>query len=135
MRLADGLLLLSERPDTAEFDHFRDSIDPALIEEALAATGSASVRRRRLPAEQVIWLVIGMGLLRNRPIWEVVDRLHLAMDGMSMAPSSIAEARTRLGDEPLEWLFNKTARKWAHESADRLRWQGLALYGLDGTAL
>jgi hypothetical protein len=135
MRLADGIQLLSERPDTRDFALFRDSIDPALIEEALAATKAASVRRRRLPAEQVVWLVIGMALLRDRPIWEVVDRLHLTLDGAPLAPSSVAEARARLGNEPLEWLFNKTACKWAHESAARLRWRGLALYGLDGTAL
>jgi len=27
------------------------------IEEALASTGTASIRKRRLPAEQVVWLV------------------------------------------------------------------------------
>ena len=37
----------------------------SLAEEALAATGTASIRRRRLPAEQVVWLVIGVALMRN----------------------------------------------------------------------
>ena len=39
---------------------FVASLDPEWIEEALAATGTATIRRRRLPAEQVVWLVIGM---------------------------------------------------------------------------
>ena len=52
--------------DTAEFseehslDRFRDSIDPRWIEEALEATGTATLRKRRLPSEQLIWLVLGM---------------------------------------------------------------------------
>jgi hypothetical protein len=35
----------------------------------------------------------------------------------------------------MEWLFSRCAKKWAHESAERHRWRGLALYGLDGTKL
>ncbi|MFD3391671.1 transposase domain-containing protein, partial [Alteromonas macleodii] len=38
------------------------------IEQALATTDKASIRRRKLPAELVVWLVIGLGLYRNRPI-------------------------------------------------------------------
>ena len=41
---------------------FRRHLDPRWIEEALATTGTATVRKRRLPAEQVVWLVIGMAL-------------------------------------------------------------------------
>ena len=40
---------------------FRKHISPEWIEEALRATDTATVRRRRLPAEQVIWVVLGMG--------------------------------------------------------------------------
>lgn len=43
------------------------------IEQALQATGKASIRRRRLPAEHVVWLVIGLALFRNQPIWHVHD--------------------------------------------------------------
>jgi len=35
----------------------------------------------------------------------------------------------------MEWLFGRTAQAWAHDSADRHRWRGLALYGVDGTTL
>jgi hypothetical protein len=33
---------------------FQDSLDAGWIEEGLAATGSASTRRRRFPAEQAV---------------------------------------------------------------------------------
>jgi hypothetical protein len=118
---------------------FREHLDPAWIDEALATTGTATLRRRRLPAEQVVWLVIGMSLVRDRSIHDVVRQLDLAMpsrDGMTtVASSAVAQARSRLGAEPLEWLFERTATEWAHRSADRERWRGLALYGLDGTTV
>ena len=63
----------------------------------------ATVRSRRLPAEQVVWLVIGWrcsGIGRStRSIHDVVDKLDLALPGISLtvAPSSVAEARARLG--------------------------------------
>src|SRR5688572_100449 len=90
---------------------FRASIDPTWIEEALLATGTATIRRRRLPAEQVIWLVLGMALMRNTPIAEIVRRLDLALpdaDGnRTVVSSAVAQARARLGAEPLEWLFHR----------------------------
>src|SRR6266498_2845694 len=103
-------------------DRFRADLDPAWIDQALAATGTATLRKRRLPAEQVIWLVLGMALYRDRPIHELVDRLDLVLPGGKssiMAPSAVVEARARLGADPMEWLFEKSARKWAHESARR----------------
>ena len=100
---------------------FRAQLDPVLIEEALATTGTATLRKRRLPAEQVVWLIIGMALIRDRPIAEVVRQLDLAMpsaDGMrTVASSSITQARVRLGAEPMEWLFERTATQWADASA------------------
>lgn len=124
--------------DEGAFDRLRDSIDPDWIEAALQATGTATLRRRRLPAEQVIWLVLGMALYRQRPIDELVARLDLVLPGSgdaSMAKSAVAQARARLGDEPLKWLFERCSRKWGHESARRHAWRGLALYGVDGTTV
>lgn len=120
------------------FDHFSRHLDPAWIEEALETTGCGTLRRRRLPAEQVVWLVIGMGLLRDRPIVEVVRHLDLALparDHSSVVSSAVTQARQRIGAAPLEWLFVRTASQWGHASADRHRWRGLAVYGVDGTSV
>jgi hypothetical protein len=43
-----------ERPGS--FEQFSAAIDPQWIADALAATTTASVRRRKLPAEHVVWL-------------------------------------------------------------------------------
>jgi hypothetical protein len=117
---------------------FVGSLDPDWIEEALAATGTATIRRRRLPAEQVVWLVIGMCLFRDLSMRELVSTLDLALPGsrgIRVAPSSIVQARERLGDEPLRWLFERTASTWAHTSARTHAWRGLAVYGADGTTV
>jgi hypothetical protein len=122
--------------DRGAFERFRASIDPEWIEQALRVTGTATVRKRRLPAEQVVWVVLGMALFRNLSIEEVVRELELALpaeDGGEVAPSAISQARSRLGAESMEWLFARIGAAWGHESADRRRWRGLALYGLDGT--
>lgn len=138
MRLEEALAVTATvTPE--KLDTFCKHLDRAWIEEALLATGTASIRRRRLPAEQVVWLVVGMALMRNLPIVDVVRQLELALPGAgsarSVAPSSVAAARARVGVAPIEWLFVRSAAQWAHESADRHRWRDLALYGVDGSTL
>ena len=124
--------------DEGAFDRLRASIDPEWINAALEATETATLRRRRLPAEQVVWLVLGMALYRHRPIDELVERLDLVLPGSghsSVAKSTVAQARARLGEEPLQWLFERCSAKWGHASARRHAWRGLAVYGVDGTTI
>ncbi len=124
--------------DRGIFARFQASIDPTWVLEALSATGTATLRRRRFPAEQVIWLVLGMALFRDLPIIDVVKELALVLPGSGagrIAASAVMQARARLGPSPLRWLFEKCAEVWAKRSADRLRWRGLAVYGVDGTTV
>lgn len=137
LRQADRVVRLDEGSGEL-LDRFRSSLDPEWIEEALEATGTATVRRRRLPAEQVVWLVLGMGIYRNKPITEIVAELDLALPGRRgprAASSSVTQARGRLGDEPIRWLFERCAESWAHASARRHAWRGLSVYGVDGTTI
>ncbi len=138
MHLDQALASLPGTLVPAELDRFRSRIDSAWIEEALTATGTASIRRRRLPAEQVVWLVVGMALLRNESIDRVVAMLDLALptrSGERAARSGIAQARQRLGAEPVEYLFKAMGAQWSRASADRHRWRGLTAWGLDGTTI
>jgi hypothetical protein len=69
---------------------------------------------------------------------ELVATLDLALPGsrgIRVAPSSIVQARKRLGDEPLRWLFERIASAWGHASARAHAWRGLAVYGADGTTV
>ena len=110
MRLRDSLEAVAEITPEA-FEDLRRDIDPEWGLQSLEATGTATLRARRLPAEQVVWLVIGMALFRNRSIHDVVSKLDLALPGSSLtvAPSTVVEARARLGADPLEWLFSISA--------------------------
>ncbi len=114
-------------------------LDPVWVEEALAATGTATIRRRRLPAERTVWLMLGMAVMRDLPIAAVAKQLDIALPGAdgsrTVAASALVQARARLGADPMEWLFLRTSSEWAHRSADAHRWQGLALYAVDGTTL
>jgi hypothetical protein len=105
--------------------------DPVWVDEAVAATGPATIRRRRLPAEQTVWLVLGMAVMRDLPITAVARQLDIALlaaDGSrTVASSALSQARTRLGPDPMEWLYLRTAEEWAHQSAGADRWRRLAL--------
>jgi hypothetical protein len=127
---------LAAVPRAESIGSFASSIDADWIRAALEATGTASVRRRRLPAEQAVWMVIGMSLYRDRPIFDVVDSMDLALPGRGpLARSAVSAARARLGAEPLEHLFRACGEAWGCRSADRARWRDLAIYGADGTTL
>lgn len=140
MSLASSLIALGDGSLPKSFEGLRSHVDLNWIEQALELSGAATVRRRKLPAEQVVWLVIGMALYRDRPIPEVVHRLNLVLpdkDGerRDISKGAIFEARSRLGAEALEDLFRLTAQHWAAESADRLRWRGLMVLGADAATL
>ena len=138
MNLDEALHEVAAVSEGDRLEGLKQHLNPDWIEEALAASGIVTLRRRRLPAEQVIWMVIGMGLIRNQPIEEVVDKLELALPdkkGTLVAKSAISKARQRVGEEPIAYLFATTAAEWATRSADGHRWRGLALYGLDGTTM
>ena len=101
------------------FSTLLEHFDPTWIEEALASTGTASLRRRRLPMQQTVWLVLGMALMRNLSITQVARQLEIALptpDGTrTVASSALTQARARLGAEPMEWLFLRSGRVGASQ--------------------
>ncbi|MGH8577765.1 MAG: IS4 family transposase [Gammaproteobacteria bacterium] len=140
MDVAAALLAGGATDSETSFALFAQSLDQAWVEQALRATGTATVRRRKLPAEYVVWLVIGMAMLRDRSIAEVVRHLDLVMPTPAgkrqhVTGGALVQARDRLGAEPLAWLFHATAAHWASASAEAHRWRGLAVLGVDGSTL
>lgn len=120
------------------FDQFAKHLTPDWVDDALILTGTATVRRRRLPAEAVVWLLIGIALMRNESIERVAALLGVALPsttGELVARSALTQARQRLGEAPMEYIFSATAAEWAAHSAERHRWKGLALYALDGSTI
>lgn len=116
---------------------------PEWFLEALAAhhdpDAQAEMRRRKLPLDRALWLPIAMGLFRDRSIHEVVEHLELSVPKPGpqggVAASAVAQARARLGAEPLQRLFELTGERWGFRAAAADRWKGLSLFGLDGACL
>lgn len=114
---------------------------PEWVAEALSAGACgdnfAKMRERKLPVQQALWLVIGMGLFRDRSIEAVAQHLSLVLprpgprDGI--ARSGLPQARQRLGAEPMEHLFKLTGEAWGKSAAEKDRWRGLSVWGLDGS--
>lgn len=120
----------------AGLDRLAEHLPLAWIEQALKATGTASIRRRRLPAEQVVWLVIALALYRHQSMLEVLATLDLALpspEESAVCKSSVTQARQRLGAAPMKDLFNQTASAWYAQDAERHAWKGLSLWAMDGT--
>jgi hypothetical protein len=133
--LQEALEATQDLGPRAGIEKFAASLDPQWIPEALAATGTASIRRRKFPAEQVVWLVLGMALYADRSIQAVLDHLGLAFDdGRRLATSAVTKARYRLGANPVAWLFDRVAQAWS-ETPGVGGYRGFSVYGVDGTHL
>ena len=101
----------------------------------LSGTARSSVRRRCLPADSVIWLVIAMALFAADSIPKVWRRLHPTRDRPEPTDSAFSQARRRLGVAPLRHLFLETARPMATHQTVGASYRGWRLMGLDGTTL
>jgi hypothetical protein len=122
---------LTEQIDGAE--GFADHIDSDMVLEALAATSDVKIRRRKFPAERIVWLIVGMGLYANVSIRNIVTTMRLTIKGRVVS-SAISQARARMGFKPIKWLFELLASNWRKECAAST-WKGLSLMGFDGTVL
>lgn len=108
-------------------------LDAEWLGAALKAAEFVDVRRRRLPAEQVMVLVLAMALFRDRSIHAVMSHLNLGLgDTDAPVPSASVQARYRVGVEPLRQLFCISAQHW-QERAPRSGYAGMRVVAIDGT--
>ncbi len=120
------------------FEQFARHLRPEYIQDALGLTGTATIRRRRLPAEAVVWLLIGIALMRSESIERIAALLGVALPSTTrelVARSALTQARQRLGDAPMEYVFSATGAEWAARSAEAHRWRRLSVYAMDGTTV
>ncbi|PMG43016.1 hypothetical protein BCU91_06680 [Shewanella sp. 10N.286.52.B9] len=64
MELSEALARTSINRLT-EFDSLGELLCPELIQHSLQSNGVATLRKRKLPMESMIWAVIGMALFRG----------------------------------------------------------------------
>lgn len=110
-----------------------DLLSPELINECLKDSGIATIRKRRLPMEMMVWSVIGMSLYRHLSMEKVVSQLDILLPGNRpfVAPSAVIQARQRLGSDVMKAAFSKTQQLW-HEKTPHPDWYGLTLHAVDG---
>jgi hypothetical protein len=61
-----------------------------------------------------------------------LDLVLSSQEGETLAASSIAQARRRLSDEPLQERFTLTAGHWTQQEDKDDLWHGLRLFAVDG---
>ncbi|MGL5039818.1 MAG: IS4 family transposase [Aeromonas sp.] len=132
MRIAQALDFL-HASNAAQFESLSDLIPPALITSLLNEEGVATLRRRRMPMERLVWAIIGMAIFRNVPMTQLVNQLDILLPGDRpfVAPSAFLQARQKFGDKSIERLFHETASLW-HQQAHHPGWAGLQLLVVDG---
>lgn len=83
MPLFNDLLEFSDHPlmPPPSAQLFAEHLPVEWMLHCLTLSAHATVRRRRLPGDMVIWMVVAMAFSRNEPITDVVLRLNLSADG------------------------------------------------------
>jgi Insertion element 4 transposase N-terminal/Transposase DDE domain len=110
-------------------------IPPERLAFILQRTARQSLRRRRLPAASVAWLVVAMGLFADLAIPQVWRRLHPSVEEPEPVESAFTQARQRLGIAPLRQLFEQCARPMATHQTVGAFYRGWRLMALDSTVL
>ncbi len=108
-------------------------IPSEFIQQALTLTDTVTLRKRKLPLESMIWLVVGMSVFCNRPMTEIVNLMDITdRNGTPFtAKSSVIQRRKTLGEDAVRELFDITQRHW-NLQANHPQWHGLNLFAVDG---
>ncbi|WP_230354282.1 IS4 family transposase [Lelliottia sp. WAP21] len=110
-----------------------DLIPAEFIQKALTLTDTVTLRKRKLPLESMIWLVVGMSIFCNRPMTEIVNLMDITdrTGEPFTARSSVIQRRKTLGEDAVRELFDITQRHWNQQAAHP-KWHGLNLFAVDG---
>jgi len=128
----------------AVFRAIETVISPDAIEQTLGKTKSIEERKRKLPSQLVVCLVIAMSLWSSDSMGTVLKNL---VNGLSRQwtrlgkywkvpnSSSISEARQRVGSQVMSQLFERVVRPQATFETAGAFLGGLRVMAVDGTVL
>jgi hypothetical protein len=113
------------------------------LDEVLAETGRREERKRLLPARAVVYFVLALALFYGDSYEEVMRKLVQGLSWLAIwkkewhvpTASALAQARERLGSEPLRELFERVAVPCAQRSTAGAWLGGRRLMALDGVQL
>lgn len=116
---------------------------PELVDRVVAEAGRGEQRQRLLPARVVVYYVLGLALYSSSSYEEVIRML---VDGLSWASGwrtpwsvptkgALAQARQRLGPEPLRALYGQVAVPLASLATAGAFYREWRLVSIDGTCV
>ena len=110
-----------------------DLIPLELIEQAYQLTDTVTLRKRKLPLESLVWLLVGMALYNDKSISDVVNQLDIVdREGKPfVAPSALTQRRKTLGESGARAVYQHMTAHWVKQS-NLPQWNGLTLLGVDG---
>jgi hypothetical protein len=109
-----------------------------MVDEALAQTGRVQARVRDLPSRVVVYLLLAGCLFPGMGWRQVWRRLTAGLEGLPVADptgSALAQARRRVGADPLRWLFDLLRGPAAGIRTTGAWWRGLMVCAIDGTTM
>ena len=117
----------------SRIDSLHDLLPADLISQALAQTDTVTFRKRKLPLESMVWLLIGMAIYNDKSMATIVNTMDIVnSDGKPfVVPSAVIQRRQSLGEDAVRLLFEKTQAYW-HQQANHPVFCGLTLLGVDG---
>ncbi len=83
--------------DFTSFENLSAFLDPSIIEQGFEKAEVATLRKRRLPLESVLWLVIGMSLFRQQSVWDIAKQLEIMLPGqrpLAVSFQSVSESQS-----------------------------------------
>jgi Insertion element 4 transposase N-terminal len=130
-------------PDRVALGVLTRLVTRELVDGVLAGTGRAEQRKRLLPARVVVYFVLALALFYGDSYEEVMRKLVQGLSWLSVwkkewhvpTSSALAQARERLGPEPLRELFERAAVPWAQLSTAGAWLCGRRLMSLDGVEM
>lgn len=132
MDLSQALDII-QKQSSIDIQTLSDLIPLELIEEAFQLTDTVTLRKRKLPLEALIWLLVGMAIYSDTSIANVINQLDiLDREGKPfVAPSALTQRRKTLGEAGARGVYETMTQHWlAH--ANLPTWNGLMLLGVDG---
>lgn len=112
------------------------------VEAVLKELNRGGERRRKLPASEMVYYIIALGLMASTGAKQVLrtllDRVRDRQwfGGVPLASeAAIHKARRRIGYEPLKLLFERVARPLAQKRTRGAWFRGRRLVTLDGSGL
>jgi hypothetical protein len=130
-------------PDKIALGVLTRLITRELVDDVLTATGRREQRRRLLPARVVVYFVLALALFYGDSYEEVMRKLVQGLSWLAVwkkewrvpSSSALAQARERLGSEPLAELFDRVAVPCAELSTAGAWLGGRRLMSVDGVEL